>query len=156
MIAIALCLSVWASVVDARSRTIPNLSCAIIAVCGLALQTTRMLAPRVLETLVPEAAVMASLGEPLACVAWGAGVLVCGVGAELAFRSWTGRTGLGLGDVKLLAAWASVIGRTVVPALAISCLLGAVWAIARRERTFAMGPWITVGTALALLLAAVL
>lgn len=80
-------------------------------------------------------------------------VLLAGFAAEMLYRRVAGRAGLGLGDVKLAAAWAVSLGWLVVPAFAVACLFGAVWALATRQRTFALGPWLSAAFAGALLLA---
>lgn len=126
-------LSVWAGIVDARSRRIPNVCCVLVALCGVALQIVRV-----------QGGVAPVLGEPLSCVWLAAAVLVAGVCLELAYRRLSGRAGLGMGDVKYVAAWAVSLGWLVAPALAVACLLGAAWGLATRQRTFAFGPWLSL------------
>lgn len=137
---VAVGLSVAASVRDSRERVIPNGCCAGVALCGLVLQLLRAKAPELV--FIGRAGL--ALPSPLACLACAAGLLVLGVAAELLLRRFTGRTGLGLGDVKFVAAWACTLGFYVLPALAAACLLGAVHALARHERTFPMAPWLTL------------
>ena len=126
-------LAAWASVADARSRTIPNTCCVAVAACGLVLQAVRVWWP----------GHAAGLPEPVACVGWAAGILVVGVGGEFLLRTLTGRVGVGLGDVKYVAAWACTLGWYVLAGLGVACLLGAAWALARRQSTFAMAPWLS-------------
>lgn len=135
-------LSVWAGVVDARSRRIPNACCALVALCGVALQAARA-----------QSRVAPVLGEPLACVELAAALLVAGVCLELAYRRLSGHSGLGMGDVKYVAAWAVSLGWLVVPALVVACLLGATWGLATRQRTFAFGPWLSLAFVAASLVA---
>lgn len=136
--------SACAAVRDARERVIPNGCCLCVALCGLSVQAVRIMLQNTTSELWFIGRVLDALPEPGACVAWAAGLLVAGVAAELAVRRLTGRTGLGLGDVKFVAAWACILGFYVLPALAAACLLGAAWALVRRERTFAMAPWLTL------------
>lgn len=135
-------LSVWAGVVDARSRRIPNACCALVALCGVALQVARA-----------QSRVAPVLGEPLACVWLAAAVLVTGVCLELAYRRLSGYSGLGMGDIKYVAAWAVSLGWLVAPALVVACLLGAAWGLATRQRTFAFGPWLSLAFVAASLVA---
>ena len=126
-------LSVWAGIVDARSRRIPNACCVLVALCGVALQIVRV-----------QGGVAPVLGEPLACVELAAALLVAGVCLELAYRRLSGHSGLGMGDIKYVAAWAVSLGWLVAPALVVACLLGAAWGLATRQRTFAFGPWLSL------------
>lgn len=134
-------LSVWAGVVDARSRRIPNACCVYVALCGMALQIVRV-----------QGGVAPVLGEPLACVELAAAVLVAGVCLELAYRRLSGRAGLGMGDIKYVAAWAVSLGWLVAPALVVACLLGAAWGLATRQRTFAFGLWLSLAFFLQMLM----
>lgn len=135
-------LSVWAGIVDARSRRIPNACCVLVALCGVALQIVRV-----------QGGVAPVLGEPLACVWLAAAVLVAGVCLELAYRRLSGHSGLGMGDIKYVAAWAVSLGWLVAPALVVACLLGAAWGLATRQRTFAFGPWLSLAFVAASLVA---
>lgn len=135
-------LSVWAGIVDARSRRIPNACCVLVALCGVALQIVRV-----------QGGVAPVLGEPLACVWLAAAVLVTGVCLELAYRRLSGYSGLGMGDIKYVAAWAVSLGWLVAPALVVACLLGAAWGLATRQRTFAFGPWLSLAFVAASLVA---
>ena len=111
-----------------------------VAACGVLLQVVRV-----------SSGALPGLSVPLACLAWAAALLVVGVGVELAFRSLRGRSGMGLGDVKYASAWAVTLGWLTLPAIAAACLLGAAWALVRRQRTFALGPWLSLAFALLLL-----
>lgn len=155
-IALALAASVWASVVDARERRIPNVACAVVAACGVLLQVGRLCAPDVVAALPLTPFVADALPAPLACLMWGAGGLVAGVCSEWWRRARTGRPGMGLGDVKLIAAWTLTLGWLMLGALVAACLLGALWAVVRGAQTFAMGPWLTLGCVAVLVVAAFL
>ena len=142
LIAASVATALVAARTDARERTIPNWCCALLAGLGLAFQLARALLPGLVRSLWWEREVAALLPAPFTCVVTAAVVLVVGVVAELCHRHLSGRVGMGLGDVKFLAAWATLIGPAVLLVLAASCLGGAVFALVRSERDFALGPWI--------------
>lgn len=144
MLALAVAASLVAAVCDACRRVLPNPCCALVAACGLVLQAARALAPGFVAGLPLERACVPGLPEPLACVLWAAGVLIAGYAAELGLRRLRGKAGLGLGDVKLAAAWACVMGPLVVPAAAVACLAGACVALVRKQAAFALGPWLVI------------
>ena len=129
----ALAASLLASVSDARSRIIPNGSCLCVACAGLALQALRAWMPTAVAALPVEATLASSLPAPVSCVIAGTCALVVGGAGELLVRRMFGRPGVGMGDVKLCAA----------------CLAGAMVALVRGQRAFAMGPWLTAAFALA-------
>lgn len=133
---------VFASVRDARTRTIPNACCGAICLLGLALCCLRALT-----------GALPALPAPVSCATVAVATLLLGVAAEGAYRAVSGRVGLGLGDVKYMAAWACALGWWVAPALAAACLGGALYACTRRERTFAMAPWLTLAFACAFVVA---
>ena len=149
LLLVALAASLFASVIDARSRIIPNGSCLAVACSGLALQVLRAWAPAVVPALPVEALLAPSLPGPPSCVLAGACVLVAGGACELLVRCVLGRQGVGMGDVKFCAAWACWLGWLVLPAICVACLAGAVFALARGCRAFAMGPWLTAAFAAA-------
>lgn len=140
-------ISLVASRSDARDRIIPNGACLLVAVCGLAFQAVRTWMPHALELLVYDAALAYRLPNPLLCVACAAVVLALGVLVELIVRKVRGERGMGMGDVKFVAAWTSALGWWALPGLAAACLFGAVHALAHREKTFAMAPWLTAAYA---------
>lgn len=149
LLLVALAASIFASVMDARSRIIPNGSCLAVACSGLALQALRAWAPTVVPALPVEASLAPSLPVPASCVLAGACVLVAGGACELLVRRALGRLGVGMGDVKFCAAWACWLGWLALPAICGACLAGAVFALARGRRTFAMGPWLALAFAVA-------
>lgn len=136
IVALLVGLSAWAGVVDGQSRRIPNTCCGCVAACGLALQLARM-----------GSGAFPLLGEPLTCVCVAVVVAFLGTGVELAYRWARGHAGLGFGDIKYVSAWAVTLGWLVFPALAAACLLGAIWGLATRQRTFALGPWLSLAFA---------
>lgn len=147
LLLVALAASLVASVRDATSRIIPNGSCLAVACAGLVLQAARTWAPAVVGSLPVEAALSSTLPEPASCVLAGACALVVGGACELLVRRALGRPGVGMGDVKFCAAWAFWLGWLVLPAICAACLAGAVVALVRGRRTFAMGPWLTAAFA---------
>ena len=121
------------AVVDLEQRRVPNV--VVLPATALAL----------LVALAEGQGLSALAG---AVVAGGGFLALAAMGRRL-----YGPAALGMGDVKLAAAWAVSLGWLVVPAFAVACLLGAVWALAARQRTFALGPWLSAAFAGALLLA---
>ncbi len=145
----ALAASLLASVSDARSRIIPNGSCLCVACAGLALQALRAWMPTAAAALPVEATLASSLPAPVSCVIAGTCALMVGGAGELLVRRMFGRPGVGMGDVKLCAAWACWLGWLALPAICAACLAGAMVALVRGQRAFAMGPWLTAAFALA-------
>lgn len=137
-------VSLWAAVVDARERTIPNAACAAVAVAGLVFGLARAR-----TGLLPAF-------PPLArCLVVALSELAAGTLLELGYRRLSGRVGMGLGDVKFLSAWGCLIGAWNLVGFALACLAGALFSLVRGERTFALGPWLAgsfclVGVTLAL------
>lgn len=138
ILAVALALAI--GIRDARDRVIPNTWTALLAGLGLGFQVVRLVKPGWLPPW--EAAVASRADSPATCVLCAAAALAVGVAAELLHRHRTGEAGMGLGDVKYLAAWSLVMGREAIVCFAAACLLGALVALARHERDFALGPWI--------------
>ena len=138
---LAMGASLWAAVVDARERTIPNATCLGVAAAGLLLRARTGLLPAF---------------PPLTrCLAAGLAELAAGTLLELGYRRLSGRVGMGLGDVKFLSAWGCLIGGWNLVGFALACLAGALFSLVRGDRTFALGPWLAgsfclVGVALAL------
>lgn len=143
MLAVLAALGFWATLADIRSRTIPNAACALTAACGLVLQAARCFAPSLVDALPAARALDTALAAPAACLMWGAGIAVLATAAELIYRRLTCRVGWGLGDVKLVAAQACVVGPHVLVSLCAACLAGALWALVTGRGTFAMAPWLS-------------
>lgn len=138
---LAVALAIAVGMRDARDRTIPNKLSALLAALGAAFQLARV--GGLLGGLPWEAAVAAREPSPAVCAACATAVLVCGAGIELAHRARAGEAGMGMGDVKYLSAWVLVAGPAAVACFSAACLLGALCAVARHERDFALGPWIS-------------
>ena len=141
---LAMGVSLWAAVADARERTIPNAACVGVAAAGLVFGLVRAR-----TGLLPAF-------PPLAhCLAAALSELAAGTLLELGYRRLSGRVGMGLGDVKFLSAWGCLIGAWNLVGFALACLAGASFSLVHGERTFALGPWLAgsfclVGVALAL------
>lgn len=57
--------------------------------------------------------------------------------------AWRGRHGLGGGDAKLLAALGAWLGLAALPwVITLAALGGLSWALCRRQRVLAFGPWL--------------
>ena len=130
LIAASVATALVAARTDARERTIPNWCCVVLACLGLAFQLARALIPGVVGRLAWEREVAALLPDPVVCVVAAAVLLVLGVALELGYRRVFGKAGMGFGDVKYLAAWATLIGPSVLLVLAAACLAGAAFAMA--------------------------
>lgn len=151
-------LAVAVAVIDARDRVIPNALSGLVALWGLCLQAARALGMR---GILPPAvrALAAALDartwfSPGACLAFAAMLLVAATALELAWRRARGSAGIGLGDVKYLAAWSCAIGPVSIAALAVACAAGGLAAALRRQATFALGPWLSASLVAATLLLA--
>lgn len=138
---LAVAIAIAVGLRDARDRTIPNNWSGLLAVLGGGFQVLRAVGAS--WWLPWERAVAAGEPSPATCLACAAAVLVGGVALELAHRRRVGEAGMGLGDVKYLAAWTLVLGPAAIACFSAACLLGAVAALVRRERDFALGPWIS-------------
>ena len=141
---LAMGASLWAAVVDARERTIPNVACVGVAVSGL-----------VFGLVHARTGLLPAFPPLTHCLAAALSELAIGTLLELGHRRLSGRVGMGLGDVKFLSAWSCLIGGWSLVGFALACLAGALFALVRGERMFALGPWLAgsfclVGVALAL------
>lgn len=141
---LAMGVSLWAAVVDARERTIPNAACVGVAAAGL-----------VLGLLRARTGLLPAFPPLTRCLAAALSELAAGTLLELGYRRLSGHVGMGLGDVKFLSAWGCLIGAWNLVGFALACLAGALFSLVRGERTFALGPWLAgsfclVGIALAL------
>jgi Flp pilus assembly protein protease CpaA len=143
MLAVACALAVWASCADASRRQIPNAACLALSLVGLAFQSFRWAGTGWPALLPWDAAVSCRLASPPACLACALVALVAGTALELWARRLRGAHGLGLGDVKYLAAWACVLGPAALVPFAFACLAGAAASLARGRRTFPFAPWLS-------------
>ncbi len=112
---------------DLRERRLPNALVAALWACfGL-----------LCLALSPD---LAAFGASLA---WGLGTLVVLTGVELAWRRVSGGShGVGLGDVKLLGAFALMLHGYVLVQVGLACILALVANLPRGRRTFAFGPYL--------------
>ena len=94
--------AIWIALVDLEERIIPDLANVAIAILGLTLI--------VLET--PSSALMEEIPDALLRVIAAGGLLFL---VRLAFKRLTGKEGLGLGDVKLMSAGATVLSWVSLP-----------------------------------------
>jgi leader peptidase (prepilin peptidase)/N-methyltransferase len=93
--------------------------------------------------------------QPLAMSATGV-LLGAGLPAAiaLAYRLIRGKSGLGMGDVKLLGALGIFLGSYVLLNVFLSSLIGAFWGIVSRgseslaQRRIPFGPWLAIGAVL--------
>lgn len=141
---LAMGASLWAAVVDARVRTIPNAACVGVAVSGLVFGLVRA-----------RTGLLPAFPPFTHCLAAALSELAAGTLLELSYRRLSGRVGMGLGDIKFISAWGCLIGAWNLVGFALACLAGALFSLVRGERTFALGPWLVgsfclVGVALAL------
>lgn len=135
-------LAATAGVSDARTRQIPNEVCLAIAILGIAFQLARAFGA-IPPWLSWEGRVALFLPAPAVCVALAIGLGIIGLSVEAVIRRRLGRRGMGLGDVKYVVAWTLTLGPAALPGIALACLSGAAWALLRRRRDFALGPWLS-------------
>ena len=149
-------LSLQAALRDARTREIPNacvLAILIVSlanmICGLVVSLAAYGEAASVSALqgALEAGLSRSWGgldaTPFQRVAWWLGLTAMLLLVELVWRRLhAGTHGLGMGDIKLLGAYASLLGPAVLVALALSCLLAAGVATARGVTRFAFGPYL--------------
>lgn len=134
------------SFVDARSRHIPNVlsaSVALLSVGQMALHDVLGLS------------VLSALVSCFERIAWAA-ILVVGLTlCETAWRALhSGSHGMGAGDIKLIGALTLWVGPAAPYALIAACILGTMYALVRRRRNFAFGPFLALafGTCLLVVL----
>ncbi|HIU23514.1 MAG TPA: prepilin peptidase [Candidatus Coprovicinus avistercoris] len=137
---------------DARNREIPNTLSGALALFGLLLQLIRLLLQThflpvdvmgFLTTSIPLVRLVRMLPPPSECIIFAFVTLGILTALELSIRSSKNVTGLGFGDIKYLAAWATILGHWVLFVMCAGCLLGMLWALKRRQSTFALGPWLS-------------
>lgn len=151
MLLVLIVLSCVASIIDARARRIPNGISLAIALLGCLYQVVRLspgFAPALftyLQYLPVLYHISFVLPSAVQCLLVAAVLLVVGVALELLVRKISGKAGMGLGDIKYIAAWSCWLGWFVLPAVGLACLLGAAYALWAHERTFALGPWLSFG-----------
>lgn len=136
--------AIAAGVADVKTQQIPNAICAALAVLGLSFQLWRIASCPCKACCPFESSLASALAPPAICLGFALLAVGAGCGAELAYRRRTGRRGMGLGDVKYLSAWATVLGPSVLVPLAIACLAGGLAARATGRRAFCLGPWASV------------
>jgi len=143
------------SFIDLDTMRLPNSLVGLLALLGVA----GVVAAQVLHVpAVPLFSGSGALAEPWAFAAAG---LLIGGGIPLAisavYSMLRGKTGLGMGDVKLLAAMGIYLGPYVVMALMFGSILGALGALLMRQEDLArrkvpFGPYLSLG-ALAVIVA---
>ena len=125
----ALALALAVAVEDARSCRIRNSICLAMAALGLAFQAVRIWVPELSGVLAFHLADETS--APQAVLAAALLVLFCGAALELAWRRIHGASGMGLGDIKYIAAWATLLG----PGIFVRQRLWAPWSRSFRRRS---------------------
>lgn len=137
----ALALALAVAVEDERSCRIRNSFCLAMAALGLAFQAVRIWAPELSGVLAFHLADETS--APQAVLAAALLVLLCGVALELAWRRIHGASGMGLGDIKYIAAWAMLLGPGIFVPLAAAALVGALVTLVQKKKRFAFGPYLS-------------
>lgn len=122
-----------ASVNDAKIRTLPNVLLGMMFAAALIFQMFRGSNP----------VVFSSLPTPFFCM-WGCiFFMVAFFILEAIWRKTKDASGFGAGDIKLIGAWALLMGPVnALIAGAIGAILGALLSIVRKEKMFPAGPWI--------------
>jgi leader peptidase (prepilin peptidase)/N-methyltransferase len=112
-------LAIWIALVDLEDLIIPDLASAGIAVLGLALI--------VIET--PAGALQEEILDALMRAVAAGGLLFL---VRVAFKRFTDKEGLGLGDVKLMAAGATLLSWTGLPYAVVLAAVAAILVIVLR------------------------
>jgi prepilin signal peptidase PulO-like enzyme (type II secretory pathway) len=127
---LVLCVAV--SVVDFRTRKIPNSLTIGIALCGLVLLGSNFLCE----------------DPPAERLAWGIGSLAVLSGFEGIWRASRGSHGMGAGDIKLIAAFSLVTGQSVLAVVLFACVFALCAYVAAKvffrsaSSRFAFGPYL--------------
>lgn len=137
----ALALALAVAVEDARSCRIRNSICLAMAALGLAFQAVRIWVPELSGVLAFHFADETS--APQVVLATALLVLFCGAALELAWRRIHGACGMGLGDIKYIAAWATLLGPGIFVPLAAAALVGAPVTLVQKKKRFAFGPYLS-------------
>lgn len=127
---------------DAREGIIANTSCMILAAAGVLLQMLRIFWPDLLAATL-WGRIAPALAAPEACLLAALAMLVLGTAAELLWRHVRGHAGMGLGDVKYLAAWTAVLGIWAVAGFVAAALLGGAASAVRGRTHFPLGPYLS-------------
>ena len=120
-------LALWIALVDLEDRIIPDLANAALAVLGLALIA--------FET--PAGALTDDIVDALLRAIASGGLLFL---VRLAFERFAGKEGLGLGDVKLMAAGATVLSWASLPYALVLAATAAILVLVLR--TIRDGAWL--------------
>ncbi|MBR2834578.1 MAG: prepilin peptidase [Coriobacteriales bacterium] len=140
----ALVCGIRAAVTDAKTRTLPNTSVAIIAICAFA---------EIFATLSGVLAPAFILEPPLLRLTWAAGFTLFLLSFEMLWRALhKGAHGLGFGDIKLMGAFSLWLGSMSLIMVLIAALFALFYAFAKHVRTFAFGPHLVAGACVALVL----
>lgn len=137
----ALALALAVAVEDARSCRIRNSICLAMAALGLAFQAVRIWVPELSGVLAFHLADETS--APQVVLAAALLVLFCGAALELAWRRIHGASGMGLGDIKYIAAGATLLGPGIFVPLAAAALVGALVTLVQKKKRFAFGPYLS-------------
>ncbi len=135
--------AIWASIVDARRRLLPNALLASMALSAALVVAARFAGGVWLRDLPWVAALDPRLDPPWMCVLVALLVLALLAGLEMGRRRKGAEPGLGFGDAKLAFCWMLALGLLGLWGFALGCGSGALAAKVRHERTFALGPWVS-------------
>lgn len=121
------------SIKDAKTRTLPNKGLLAMLVVACVKMALLYLCFHIL---------------PLSLLA-GAFLVAVLAAFELCFRKVAKKPALGMGDIKLVGVWCVFAGIfSALFGFCVGLLGGAVFSAARKQKTFAAGPWISCATAL--------
>ena len=144
--------AVWASAVDAKRRVLPNKLLGAMCISAIGCLLVRTLGSPWLDAFPWLWFLSRCLPKPSTCVYLAIFLSTALFLIEGACRALTHQAGIGFGDIKLLGCWTLALGGWTLIALLIACFAGALWGLLHHERTFPLGPFITLA-ALALALA---
>ena len=148
------CILFTLSLVDLESYRIPNsMILALILVYAVTFPFIELGLPGSLSVGQTEAAVLRTLALPALAKSLG-GALLLGGGLfiiSLIFDRVTGKEGLGGGDIKLFFAAGLYLGALRgLLCVIVSCLIGLLFALTRRNQKIPFGPAISIGIILTL------
>ncbi len=142
-------ISIHASWQDLRTRTVSNMASAAVFMLGCCYRLYLVTGE---STSAPW---MSSASEPapwmlpapwmqlLGPLVFSVTIVCVASIAEWYWRARTGRAGFGMGDIKFVAAWSVLLGRSAFMGLLLASFAAATYGYVTRQKTFAFVPWLS-------------